>query len=413
MRHFLFSLIVIPFLLALLFYNNSNNRDIITEVKVAEPEEKFLKISGIVRSKETLDSIFAKYNLEKADMSRILTSAKKVYNLSNLSIGNVYSFELDKKDNSLLKMRYGIDDLSFLDITRNDEGFSTEKVDVEFTRKIGTISFSIKDNLFYSMPGTHKEYHKLTLKLADIYAWDIDFTSDIRNGDTVKILLEELWVDEAFKGFGEILAVEFVNNGRNHTAYRFKTYGYTDYYDADGRSIRKALLRSPLKFKYISSRFSKSRYHPILRIRRPHLGIDYAAPTGTPVSAAGNGTVVFAGYKGQNGKMIRIRHNGSYETYYGHLSRIPRKIRKGAKVSQGDIIGYVGSTGLSTGPHLDYRMKHNGKFVNPLKINLPRGKSIPAELIAGFKERVLVMYTRLAALTKPVVASSGKMKPSG
>ncbi|HDZ83724.1 MAG TPA: M23 family metallopeptidase, partial [Nitrospirae bacterium] len=144
-----------------------------------------------------------------------------------------------------------------------------------------------------------------------------------------------------------------------------------------------------------------------------HLGIDYAAPTGTPVSTAGNGTVVFAGYKGQNGNTVRIRHNGSYETYYGHLSRIPRKIRRGARVSQGDIIGYVGTTGLSTGPHLDYRMKHNGKFINPLKITLPRGTSIPVELIAGFKERVLALDARLTALTKPVIASSGKIKTSG
>lgn len=411
MRHFLFSIVAVPFVLALLFYNNSG--DITTEANVKEPEEKFLTISGIVRSKDTLDAIFTKHNLEKADMSRILVSAKKVYNLANLSIGNVYSFELDKNDSRLMKMRYGIDDLSFIDVSRKDEGFSAEKVDVEFTKRTGTISINIKDNLFYSMPGTHKEYHKLTLKLAEIYAWDIDFSSDIRNGDTLNILVEELWAGGAFKGFGEILAVEFVNNNRIYNAYRFETNGYTDYYDDEGRSLRKALLRSPLKFKYISSGYTNRRFHPKLRIYRPHLGIDYAAPTGTPVSAAGNGKVVFAGYKGQNGKMVRIRHNGSYETFYGHLSRIPRKIRNGAKVSQGDIIGYVGSTGLSTGPHLDYRMKHNGKNVNPLKVKLPRGKSIPAELIAGFKKRVLVLDAKLTAMTKPVVASSGKIKTSG
>ena len=411
MRHFLFSIIAIPFLLALLFYNNSGETTAIA--KTVEPAGKFNKISGIVRSKDTLDAIFTKHNLEKSDMSMILASAKKVYNLSRLSIGNVYSFELDKEDNRLVKMRYGIDDISFLNITRDDEGFSTEKVDVEFTRKIGSISFNIKDNLFYSMPGTHKEYHKLTLKLAEIYAWDIDFSSDIRNGDSVKILVEELWAGEAFKGFGEILAVEFVNNGRTHNAYRFKSNGYTDYYDAKGRSLRKALLRSPLKFKYISSGYTNRRFHPKLRIYRPHLGIDYAAPTGTPVSAAGNGTIVFAGYKGQNGKMVRIKHNGSYQTYYGHLSRIPRKIRKGAKVSQGDIIGYVGSTGLSTGPHLDYRMKRNGKNVNPLKVKLPRGKSIPTELIGTFIKQVLILDARLDALKKPVVASYGKVKTSG
>ena len=412
MKHLLLSIVTIPFVLAILFYNNSG--EITAEVpKVVEPEETSFTISGIVRSKDTLDAIFTKHNLEKADMSRILVSAKKVYNLSKLSIGNVYSFELDKTDNRLIKMRYGIDDLSFIDVTRDDKGFSTEKVDVEFTKKTGTISINIKENLFYSMPGTHKEYHKLTLKLADIYAWDIDFSSDIRNGDTVKILVEELWAGGAFKGFGEIIAVEFVNNGRTHNAYRYMTNGYSDYYDANGRSLRKALLRSPLKFKYISSGYTNRRFHPKLRIYRPHLGIDYAAPTGTPVSAAGNGTIAFAGYKGQNGKMVRIRHNGSFETFYGHLSRIPRKIRRGAKVSQGDIIGYVGSTGLSTGPHLDYRMKRNGKNVNPLKVKLPRGKSIPAELMAGFKERVIVLAARISRLTRPVVASTGKESTSG
>lgn len=412
MRIFFIGIIVIPFVLGLLFYDNSG--DATVEVKeVKAPEERFFKIAGIVRKKDTLDAIFTRHDLSKADMNNILVSAKKVYDLSRLSIGNVYSFQLDKKEGRLVNMRYGIDDLSYLDVKRNDDGFSAEKLEIDFTKRIGTISFTIKDNLFYSMPGTHREYHKLTLKLSEIYAWDIDFSSDIRNGDTVKILVEELWAGSAFKGFGEILAVEFVNKGRPHYAYRFESEGYTDYYDTAGRSLRKALLRSPLKFKYISSGFTKSRYHPVLRIYRPHLGIDYAAPAGTPVSAAGKGTVIYAGYKGQNGNLVRIRHNGSYETSYGHLSKIPRKIRKGARVSQGDIIGYVGSTGLSTGPHLDYRMKLNGRFVNPLKIDLPRGEAIPAELMAAFRKRVSLLETRLAALTKPVIASTAGTNSSG
>jgi murein DD-endopeptidase MepM/ murein hydrolase activator NlpD len=262
------------------------------------------------------------------------------------------------------------------------------------------------------MPSTHDEYLRLALELSDIYAWDIDFFSDIRNGDSVKMMVEELWVGEVFKGYGNILAAEFLNNGKIHKAYRFKHDGYVGYYDSNGKSLRKALLRSPLKFRYISSYFSKRRFHPILRIYRPHLGVDYAAPTGTPVSVAGGGTVVFAGYKGQNGKIVRIRHSGGFETYYGHLSRIPKKIKRGTEVSQGDIIGYVGSTGLSTGPHLDYRIKLNGKSVNPLKIRLPRGKSILKPLKAEFKKVVDDMNSRLALLAQPVVASSEKEKIS-
>ncbi len=254
------------------------------------------------------------------------------------------------------------------------------------------------------MPSTHKEYHRIALELSDIYAWDIDFSSDIQNGDLVKIILEELWVTEVFKGYGNILAAEFINDGKTYKAYRFENDGYIDYYDSNGKSLQKTLLRSPLKFKYISSGFSKRRLHPILRVYRPHLGVDYAAPTGTPVSAAGDGTVIFTGYRGQNGKLVIIRHRRGFETYYGHLSRILRKIRRGTKVSQGDIIGYVGSTGLATGPHLDYRIKQNGKFVNPLKIQLPRGKSIPKKLMAEFKKVVNSFDSRLSSLTRSVVA---------
>ncbi|HDH50186.1 MAG TPA: M23 family metallopeptidase, partial [Nitrospirae bacterium] len=263
-----------------------------------------------------------------------------------------------------------------------------------------------------SMPGTHNEYLRLALELSDIYAWDIDFLTDIRNGDTVKIMVEELWSGEVFRGFGNILAAEFLNNGQMHYAFRFEHDGYADYYDDNGRSLRKTLLKSPLKFTHISSHFSRKRFHPILRIYRPHLGVDYAAPAGTPVSAAGGGTVLFAGYKGQNGKMVKIRHSGGFETYYGHLSRIPKRVRKGRKISQGDIIGYVGSTGLATGPHLDYRIRQNGKFVNPLKIRLPRGKAVPKSLMAEFKKVISDMETRLTSLTRPLVASTGKKKTS-
>jgi murein DD-endopeptidase MepM/ murein hydrolase activator NlpD len=227
-------------------------------------------------------------------------------------------------------------------------------------------------------------------------------------GDRVKIILEELWAGGAFKGFGNILAAEVINNGRPFRAYRFDDGEGSAYFDADGKSLQKTLLRSPLKFRYISSHFSKRRFHPILRKYRPHLGVDYAAPSGTPVSAAGGGTVLFAGYKGQNGKMVRIKHRGGYQTYYGHLSRIPRKIRKGRKVSQGDIIGYVGSTGLSTGPHLDYRMKLNGRFVNPLKVRLPREESVPKALLAQYRQFTGSIDEKFALLGPHMLASSMK-----
>ncbi len=398
MRHILLGIVTIPIIifLSIHFKTKSHQEEI--------PENTAYIISGIVQPNETLETIFNKYNLNITELHDIYLSAKNEYNLSKIAVGNIYTFQVNKDDNTIQSMQYGIDDLSFLDIIRKPEGFNAKKLNLHLNKMIGYLNILVKENLIFSMPGTHNEYYRIALELSDIYAWDIDFSSDIRNDDSVKILLEELWVGEAFKGYGNILAAEFINNGTTHKAYRFNDNGYIDYYDSNGKSLRKTLLRSPLNFKYVSSGFSKRRLHPALRIYRPHLAIDYAAPTGTPVSAAGDGTVIFAGYKGQNGKMVRIKHRRGFETYYGHLSRIPRKIRKWVKVSQGDIIGYVGSTGLATGPHLDYRIKHNDRFVNPLTIQLPRGKSIPKKLMAEFRKVVDDFDLKIASFTQPVVA---------
>lgn len=410
MKKFLFSVIAFPILILLLLSFVTPDSQEETPVNAENPN---YRITGVVKPNESLETIFGKHNLDKTDLALINKSTKKLFNLSKISVGDVYLFELDKKENNIQSMQYGIDDMSYLTIVRASEGFKAKKVNLITDKKIGSFQITIEDNLMNSMPDTHREYYRLALKLSDIYAWDIDFSRDIRNGDTVKVIVEELWVGEAFRGYGDILAAEIINNGKTHTAYRFKSNDYTDYYDGKGKSLRKALLKSPLKFKYISSRFSKRRLHPKLRVYRPHLGVDYAAPAGTPVSAAGTGTIRFAGYKGQNGRMVIIKHNGGYETYYGHLSRIPKKVRKGKKVSQEDIIGYVGSTGLATGPHLDYRIKFNGRFVDPLKIKLPRGKSIPGNLMASFMTVADKFNSRLMSLTQPVVASKDRRNKSG
>ena len=411
MKHILLSVITVPVLIFLVL-NLKSPSPVIQEAAAKEKSTRY-SITDSVQPRESLEAIFNKHDLDKLELSDIYNSAKKIVDLSNISIGDTYSIVLDKKENRIVKMQYEIDDTSFLNVVRGPLGFAAEKVSLPVDRRIGSFFIRLEDSLMNSMPSTHGEYARLAMKLSDIYAWDIDFSSQIRTGDTVKVIVEELWVGEVFNGFGDVLAAEVVNNGSVHPAYRFERNGRADYFDSSGKSLRKSLLKSPLKFKYISSRFSKRRRHPILRIYRPHLGVDYVAPTGTPVSAAGSGTVVFAGYKGQNGRMVKIKHNNGYETYYGHLSRIPKKIRKWAKVSQGDIIGYVGSTGLSTGPHLDYRIKYKGKFLDPLKLNLPRGGSIGKNLMAQF-QKVLDAYGSLfASLTEPVIASAQEKKGSG
>jgi len=376
-------------------------------------EKNVQTIADVVRKNDTLDSIFSKYNLNKNELASILKSSRTLYNLSNLSVGNIYMFTVDEKRRSVLNMRFGIDTVSYLNVYKTSKDFIAEKITIPQEKKTGTLYIDIEDNLILSMPSTHPEYLKLALDLSDIYTWDIDFSSDIRNGDTVKIIVEELWTGDVFDGFGKILAAEFLNNGKIYAAYRFEYDGNADYFDSSGKSLKKALLRSPVKFRYISSYFNRRRFHPILRIFRPHLGIDYAAPEGTPVSAAGNGTVIFSGYGGGIGNVVKIKHAGGFETGYGHLSKIKRGIKAGMKVLQGDIIGYVGSTGLSTGPHLDYRMRLNGSFINPLKVSLPRSGSVPKNLMTEFALTVNNLNRTLGSITKPVIALSAHKESEG
>ena len=264
----------------------------------------------------------------------------------------------------------------------------------------------INDNLISSI-GNGRERLSLALNLSDIFAWDIDFTTDLRRGDTFKIIVEELYQDNKFKKYGKIIAAEFMNDGKSYQAYRFEHNGKAGYYDNEGNSLKRAFLKAPLSFRRVSSGFSSGRFHPVLKRYRPHHGIDYAAPAGTPVSAVGDGTVAFSGYKGDYGKLVTIRHPNGYKTYYGHLSRIGKGIAPGVKVAQEEVIGYVGATGLATGPHLHYEMRVNEAPFNPLRLKLPNGEPIPMALIARFEEVRNQMVDRLASISRSeVVATS-------
>ena len=228
------------------------------------------------------------------------------------------------------------------------------------------------------------EHPQLAFDLSEIFAWDVDFNTEIQTGDAFRVAVEKLSLDGRFVRYGRILAAQFERGERTLHAVRYEGSRSAGYYDLDGTPLRKAFLRSPLRFTRISSRFTHSRLHPVLKTRRPHLGIDYAAPRGTPVSASADGVVVFAGRQGGFGRLVRLRHANGYETLYGHLSRID--VRRGQRVAQGDRIGAVGSTGLATGPHLDYRMTLNGRYVDPLRIQVPPAEPIPADETAAFAQ---------------------------
>lgn len=221
----------------------------------------------------------------------------------------------------------------------------------------------------------------IAYKMAFVLRWDVDFTRDLRIGDRFDVLYEQVYLDDAPAGPGVVLGLRYENRGRQFEAYRFED----GYYDGQGRPLQKMFLRSPVPFSRVTSRFSRSRFHPVLKVNRPHWGVDYGAPTGTPVKATASGEVTFAGRKGGAGNMIELRHAAGYRTAYLHLSRFAKGVRRGLQVVQGDVIGFVGSTGLATGPHLDYRVKKDGSWIDPLSIQRTPSVPIPADRLAAFE----------------------------
>lgn len=236
---------------------------------------------------------------------------------------------------------------------------------------------------------------KVLLDFAQLFESELDFTADTREGDRLRFLVEAHYADGVRVDYGRIFAAQYLSGGRMLTGVGFKAAKRFTHYDLEGRSLKKAFLRSPLQFTRISSRFTYRRPHPILGGIRPHLAIDYAAPRGTPVRAIADGIVQFAGRKGGNGIQVLLRHRSGYKTYYNHLSRIARGVRRGARVSQKQVIGFVGSTGLSTGPHLDYRVSHRGKLVNPLSERFVPGKPIATAQRAQYLEYARALVERL------------------
>jgi murein DD-endopeptidase MepM/ murein hydrolase activator NlpD len=261
----------------------------------------------------------------------------------------------------------------------------------------GTLNTSLSEDMYHFGVGD-----ALVAKLADIFAWDINFFIDPRKGDRFEVLFEKYYREGRFVAYGNILAAKYVNAGREMYAIAFDDPDDgLGYYDLDCKSVQKQFLKAPLRFQRVSSGYSYHRRHPVLGIVRPHLGIDYAAPTGTPVYAAADGVVRTAGWNDGYGKFVRIAHGGSYQTCYGHLHQIRPGIRRGVRVKQGELIGRVGATGLATGPHLDYRMRMGARFVNPLTVRLPSKKSVDEDDRARFEEvkrtNLLLLDARFAS----------------
>jgi murein DD-endopeptidase MepM/ murein hydrolase activator NlpD len=346
----------------------------------------------------TLADLLGRRDFDPREIHRLRESVKPVYDLGRIRAGQELRL-ISLPGEPWAALEYDIDPARYLVVRNGEAGIEAEIKEYPFEVVTAFVHGVIEDSLIGAL-NRAGEQDALALDLVErCFGWDIDFNTDLRKGDSFRIVFEKKFLNGRFAGYRDILAAEFVNAGTAYRAFRF-TYpdtGASDYFDENGGSRRKDFLRSPIKFARITSRFSNSRFHPIHKIYRPHYGVDYAAPIGTPVQATADGEVILAGRNGGAGNMVRLRHKNRYETAYLHLSRFGPRVRKGARIKGGDVVGYVGSSGDSTGPHLDYRIYHYGKPVNPLG-----HKFKPADpLRAGFEEVFRKDVERLSFLLDP------------
>ncbi len=331
----------------------------------------------VVKPNQNLSEILTGYNVAYPTIDKIAREWKDVFDVRRIRAGNNYTVicKEDPRD-SIEKTLYFIYDKSSTEYVCYDlrDSINAKIGQKKINKKMKTTSGVITSSLWKTMVDNEVD-PELALFLSEIYAWTIDFYG-IQKYDKFRVLYEELSVDDDYIGIGNIFGAWFEHMGKEFYAVYFEQDSLGDYYDDEANSLRRTFLKAPLRFTRISSRFSHSRLHPILKYRRPHLGVDYAAPRGTPVRAVGDGVVVKASYSGGAGNMVKIRHNGTYSTGYMHLWKFGKGIKAGVHVEQGDIIGYVGSTGLSTGPHLDFRFYKNNSSVNPLEVESPPAEPV-------------------------------------
>jgi len=321
---------------------------------------------------ETLSDVLARLALPPSEVPAAATALSQHLDVRHLRADEPYVAYFDPGI-GLAALEWALGDRGRVVLSRVGGGWRCSFLPFERRSEIRSVSGVLEGSLIDSLERAGASA-VLAYRMADVLQWDLDFTRDLRTGDRFEVLFEEVYLDGEDRGLGGVLALSYENAGRLLEAYRFG--GEDSYYDAEGRPLKKMFLRSPLRYSRITSRFSSHRFHPILKVHRPHYGVDYGAPVGTPVRVTANGVVTFAGRSGGSGRMVQVRHPNGYLTAYLHLSRFGAGVRSGVRVRQGQVIGYVGTSGLSTGPHLDYRVQRGGRWINPLSI-----RSVPAEPI--------------------------------
>ena len=329
-----------------------------------------------VEKNDTLDKLLTAGGLSRSESASLTGELAKSIDVRRLRPGQLIRFHYDRTG-TVDAVQMKITGWGEVDAVRSGDGFQVTAQQAQIREVETTISASIHRSLYEALR-EQGEGPQLVQQLVDVFQWDIDFF-ELRKGDSFSLVVKKQYAGADLVGYGPILAARFTNRGNRYEAFRHEQAdGRAGYYGAEGAPLRKQFLKAPLKFTRVTSGFTKKRFHPVLKYFRPHYGIDYGAPIGTPVMTTADGVVVEARYKPAEGNFIRIRHSSKYDTCYLHLSRFAKGLKKGTKVTQGDVIGYVGMTGLATGPHLDYRVSENGKWLNPLQL-----KSITPDPLRG------------------------------
>ena len=360
-----------------------------------EEEDEWQTVT--VRDGDNLALIFDRLDLDAGDLDQIMRLGKDTEALKHLSLNQ--ELRLRIRDDRFMELLHPIDHRRTLHVARVDDHFTAEIVVEELDARPVHVTGTIDRSLFEAGQKAGLS-DNLIMQLADVFGYDIDFVLDLRPGDRFTVLYDELYKNGKKVKDGNILAAEFVNDGRTYRAVRYEEEeGRAAYYSPDGHSLRTAFLRTPVAFTRITSYFSRARMHPILHRMRAHQGVDYAAPKGTPVKATGDGRIIFAGWQGGYGNVIMVQHSGSYSTVYGHLNGYAKGIKTGVSVRQGQTIGYVGMTGLATGPHLHYEFRVNGVHRDPLKVALPKSLPVAAEHLPDFQEKTRPLLAQLDEIT--------------
>ncbi len=370
-------------------------------------EENFLRfrprhniVEGVISGGDMLGDVLAANSINPEQATLIIAALKKVFDVRKCNIGDRWEFCFDK-EGTFRKFTYYDVPIDYYVVEPKDEGdaYLASALKIETEKKMRGVRGEIMSSLYESMSFVEVN-PEIIIQFAEIFASKVDFFTDCRTGDTFNILWESHFDKKGTVLKDErISAASYSAGGETYYAFYFETpEGKAGYYDEKGKSVEAVFLKAPLNYRRISSYFTYRRLHPIRRIYRPHLGIDYAAQSGTPVSSIGDGSVTLAGRKGGLGITVIVKHPNGYTSWYGHLSRIAKGVRKGARVKKGQVIGYVGSTGVSTGPHLDFRIQKGGKFLNFLALKMPPSYPLDKKYMSQFNEKKDILMGRIEGL---------------